>query len=921
MKAVQRVLSSALITLLIMASVACGGGAPEIRTGPPLPVTITLTPSSATVFVGQSQQFTAQVVNSSNQSVTWQVNGVTGGNTSVGTISAGGLYTAPATVASTLTVSVMAVPQADSSVSASVVVTVPPVMASITPASATVFVGESQQFTAQVVNSSNQSVTWQVNGVSGGNASVGTISSTGLYTAPATVASTMNVTVRAVAQADATKSASASVAVPAVEVAVSPASAMVFIAATQQFTASVSNAGNTAVTWQVNGINGGNASVGTISSTGLYTAPASVNSTTNVAVRAVAQADSSKSASASVTVPAVAVAISPSSATVFIAGSLQFTATVSNAGNTAVTWQVDGVPGGNNSVGTISAAGLYTAPASAASTLNLMVTAVAQADATKSASAGVTVPPVSVAVMPSSATVFVGESQQLTATVSNSINQAVTWQVNGVTGGNASVGTISAAGLYTAPASVASTLNVTVEAIAQADASKSASAAVAVPPVVVSISPSDVNLHFTEIQAFTALVSGSSNPAVTWSVQGGPAGGTITTGGVYTAPSSEGTFHVVATSQADSSRSAAATVQVLPAQSAGTFTLTGSMTTPRSRHTATLLLDSRVLITGGDGTAELDSPFSGSSAELYDPATGTFVATGSMITPRADHTATLLPNGQVLIVGPGASSGAELYDPGTGTFFPTGGLLTQQTIQNATLLANGKVLVAGNAGAELYDPASGTFATAGAYAIPSADQFYITATLLSDGRVLFIHGDSAAAQVYDPATNAFSPTGSLTSGNYLGGVFWYSATLLSNGKVLVAGGGNDYRFDDAELYDPATGTFAPTSFLHSLRESHTATLLPDSKVLIAGGEGCNLASNCGAHGSLASTELYDPSTGSFAGAAFMNQDRVFHQATPLTNGDVLITGGSSWIYPSVSFPGSSLASAELYHPRSSAPAP
>ena len=177
----------------------------------------------------------------------------------------------------------------------------------ISPASATVAVGGAQQFTATVENTSATTVAWQVNAMTGGNATIGTISSSGLYTAPGAVPSSAAVTVTAVSQADATKSASAQVTVTAaapVSVTISPASATVAAGGTQQFTATVENASNTAVTWQVNGVTGGNATAGTISSSGLYTAPGAVPSPAAVTITAVSQADATKSASAQVTITA-----------------------------------------------------------------------------------------------------------------------------------------------------------------------------------------------------------------------------------------------------------------------------------------------------------------------------------------------------------------------------------------------------------------------------------------------------------------------------------------------------------------------------------------------------------------------------------------------------------------------------------------
>ncbi len=271
------------------------------------------------------------------------------------------------------------------------------VSVSISPTSASVQTGATRQFTATVTGSSNTAVNWQVNGVAGGNSTVGTISTSGLYTAPAAVPSPAAVTVKAISQADTTKSASATVTViapAAVSVSVSPTSASVQTAATQQFTATVTGSSNTAVTWQVNNVAGGNSTVGTISTSGLYTAPAAVPSPATVTVTAISQADITKSASATVTVTAAAavtVSVSPTSASVQTTFTQQFTATVTGSTNTAVTWKVNGAVGGNSTVGTITANGLYAAPSAVPSPATVTVTAVSQADTTKSASATVTV--------------------------------------------------------------------------------------------------------------------------------------------------------------------------------------------------------------------------------------------------------------------------------------------------------------------------------------------------------------------------------------------------------------------------------------------------------------------------------------------------------------------------------------------------
>ena len=335
---------------------------------------------------------------------------------------------------------------------------------------------------------------------------------------------------------------------------------------------------------------------------------------------------------------------------------------------------------------------------------------------------------------------------------------------------------------------------------------------------------------------------------------------------------------------------------------ADSFIPTGSMATARYRHTATLLLDGRVLIAGGDGSGSTPS---GRGAELYDPATGRFVATGSLVQPRGNHSATLLPNGKVLIVGGWFQDTAELYDPSTGTFSLAGNMLAPQGWHMATLLANGKVLIAGNVSAQLYDPARQQFLPAGAYAGKGRGN---TATLLADGRVLLVGDDPA--QLYDPVSDTFSFTGSLGSVTELYGLEFQSATLLRNGKVLIAGGRNEDAGPRglvifAELYDPATGRFSATSAMHAPRAEHGAILLPDGKVLVIGGESLTCMSfECGHKA--ASTELYDPLSGKFAAGANMNVPRAPVTATPLKNGDVLITGGPD-------------ASAELYRPSASTP--
>jgi hypothetical protein len=204
--------------------------------------------------------------------------------------------------------------------------------------------------------------------------------------------------------------------------------------------------------------------------------------------------------------------------------------------------------------------------------------------------------------------------------------------------------------------------------------------------------------------------------------------------------------------------------------------LTGPLGAGRQIHTATLLADGRVIVAGGLDFADLPL----ASVTHYDPTTGTFTATGSMATARGFHTATLMADGRVLIAGgdPGAWTSsdrlatAELYDPKTGKFAATGSMATARGFHTATLLADGRVLIAGGDGdypkpnfiasAELYDPKTGTFTATGSMA---EARTWGAASLLADGRVLVTGGYGAlaplpSAEIYDPKTGTFSPAGS-----------------------------------------------------------------------------------------------------------------------------------------------------------------
>ena len=322
----------------------------------------------------------------------------------------------------------------------------------------------------------------------------------------------------------------------------------------------------------------------------------------------------------------------------------------------------------------------------------------------------------------------------------------------------------------------------------------------------------------------------------------------------------------------------------------GLWTPTGSMNTPRDGHAATLLPSGKVLVAGGFFPAP-DGDFPFATAELYDPATGTWSVTGSMSVPRAFHSLTLLPTGKVLVAGGGDTS-AELYDPETGQWTPTGSMSIPRFGYTATLLPTGEVLVVGGifqtnvpafASAELYDPATGQWHATGAL---STGRLRHTATILASGKVLVLGGltqftgpPTSSAELYDPAAGTWTPAVPMLTARTT-----HTSTLLPSGAVLVAGGfGTGFTaLTEAELLDPESGTWRRTGSLLA-PNSGTATRLPSGRVLLVG------ASNIGAP--IPNTELFDPASETWSDAGCTTIPRPGHTATLLLSGAVLVAGG------------------------------
>ena len=346
MKGTSSKISGRCVTLAItLALVGCGGKSTPTPTPPE--VSVSLNQSSVSLPVGGQVQFTATVQGTSNTAVTWSIDSVTGGNSSVGTIAAPGLYTAPSQAGSH---TVMATSVADTTKNATSAITVTSTV-SVSPGTASVVAGATQQFTATIQGVSNAAVTWSVDQVSGGNATVGTITATGQYTAPAQVG-THTITATSVA----TPSTTARAAVSVFTLSVAPSQVTLAEGGTQQFAATVDGLPNAAVTWSVDQISGGSSTTGTINPAGLYAAPAQVGThtiTANVV---------NSSAAANAAVSVFVFTISPSASTVDPSATEQFQTTIQGLENNTVTWSVDGVAGGSATTGTITSGGLYTAP-------------------------------------------------------------------------------------------------------------------------------------------------------------------------------------------------------------------------------------------------------------------------------------------------------------------------------------------------------------------------------------------------------------------------------------------------------------------------------------------------------------------------------------------------------------------------------
>ncbi|MGB6483197.1 MAG: hypothetical protein WBE86_06890 [Candidatus Acidiferrales bacterium] len=509
---------------LMLAVCGCGfttGSSTEVPTN----VSVSVSPQSASVLLGQTVQFMATVTGVSSNAVNWSVNNVAGGNSTVGTISASGLYAAPRAMpsASNVTATAQSAPQASGSATVQIQ---SGIVVSIAPNSASLGPGGTANFTATVsgAGTGSSGVSWSVNNVSGGNATVGTLSVTGpdaaTYTAPAVPPAPSSVSVVATSVADPSETAVASVTISCGAAnSIAPASVSVDAGATLNFTASLCVAPGTAMAWSVNGIAGGNSTVGTVTTIGAnaatYTAPTTAPTANPMTVEAAA---GPQTASAVVTVVGnapIAVSVTPALATVAVGQSARFTATVTGTSNVNVTWTVNGVANGNSVVGEVCAPGSNpcAAPSGAETTVDYVapqtqpqpssgtLTATNQADPASSGSAQIAIsapaqPGVNVA--PFYAFLAASQQFQFIVNVTGVASAGVTWTISSAVPGQgcsgASCGSIDNAGNYTAPGAAPSPNAISITATSVANPSLAGMATVAITsgPTIETVLPSSV---------------------------------------------------------------------------------------------------------------------------------------------------------------------------------------------------------------------------------------------------------------------------------------------------------------------------------------------------------------------------------------------------------------------------------------------
>ncbi len=530
-------------------TLSCGGGGAGSVTPPPPPppsTQVTVTPNSGTVLLGETLAFTASVSNSTDTSVIWSVNGITGGSPQAGTISADGVYTAPADLPQGGTVQVTATSHADSSKFATVSVTISSdITVSISPGTASVELGAAQAFHASISSNGkpDPAIRWSLSGSSCPN-SCGSVDVSGNFTAPQILPGNASVTLTATSIADPSKQNSATVLITSsfslqlsAPVTVQPGVTAALVAT---MTPVPGSNPSSALSWSLSGSGCSGTACGiltvtttqsaggnSIANTANYTAPVTAPQPDTVTVTVTPQADPTKKAQVNITIaPGAGVSISPPTATLAANERITLTASLNDAANNGLAWSVNGVSGGNTTLGQICVVGSnpcqsltsgtatqadYLAPGAIPATNPVSAIVTSAGNPSFTASAQITViNHVLVSVQPSSVTLPPLGVQGFTASVLGTENQNVVWQIQG-TGCTSSglCGAITAAGTYTAPAVAPTPNTLTVLAISQDDTSQSGSAS-----VTISGGPNILSLHPASVYAggadgFTVSIDGS----------------------------------------------------------------------------------------------------------------------------------------------------------------------------------------------------------------------------------------------------------------------------------------------------------------------------------------------------------------------------------------------------------------------------
>ena len=530
-------------------TLSCGGGGAGSVTPPPPPppsIQVTVTPNPGTVLLGETLAFTASVSNSTDTTVIWSVNGITGGSPQAGTISADGVYTAPADLPQGGTVQVTATSHADSSKFATASVTISSdITVTISPGTVNVELGAVQAFHASISSNGkpDPTIRWSLSGSACPN-SCGSLDANGNYTAPQILPGNASVTLTATSVADPSKQNSASVLITSNFTLQLSAPATVQPSVTAALVATMTpvpgSNPSSVLSWSLSGTGcsgsacgiltvtttqsaGGNSTANTAN----YTAPVTVPQPDTVTVTVTPQADPTKAQQANITIVlGASLSISPPTATLADNERITLTASLNGATNNGLSWSVNGVSGGNATLGQICVTGSspcqsltsgtatqadYLAPGAIPATNPVSVTVATAGNPSLTASAQITViNHVLVSVLPSTVILPPLGVQGFTASVLGTDNQNVVWQIQG-TGCTSSglCGSITPTGTYTAPAAAPTPNTLTVVAVSQDDTSQSGSAS-----VTISSGPNILTLHPASVYAggadgFTVLVDGS----------------------------------------------------------------------------------------------------------------------------------------------------------------------------------------------------------------------------------------------------------------------------------------------------------------------------------------------------------------------------------------------------------------------------